>query len=415
MRIIDKIRTIALFALLNISYSTLVWGQESQEMEKFSLMYNTLKSLTSVVKKDSLLVEMQKYAKGKEEIYSSLLEASKVIVIEAYAEKGDLEKSIYWLEQLSSPRDKNYARIGIIKSLILENRIAEAEKLLGEDYKNDAIDDQKSKGVLQAFQFLYGEINFKKQRYEIARQYLSGVLNSQYVDPNLKELYIIAAIKTGDKSIEPEIERVLGAVGERSVDFLETVKQFYTSKDGNSSQFDTLLKKTAEIKAKELSERIMKLAVDSPSPYFSIKDTQGKTVSLQTLKGKTVIIDFWATWCQPCVASFPGMQKAVDYYKEDKDVVFMFVHTAERFDPEKSTSMALNLIKDKGYKGFDVYMDLKDKNTGKHPLLDSFEISGLPTKLIINKKGIIKFKNVGFVSEEEAVDEIKLMVDLANK
>src|ERR1051325_6116257 len=52
----------------------------------------------------------------------------------------------------------------------------------------------------------------------------------------------------------------------------------------------------------------------SPLPNFSLKDLRGRTVSSADLRGKVVLIDFWATWCQPCKKEMPGYQKLMDQY-----------------------------------------------------------------------------------------------------
>jgi thiol-disulfide isomerase/thioredoxin len=158
--------------------------------------------------------------------------------------------------------------------------------------------------------------------------------------------------------------------------------------------------------------KVEKMKVNEPAPDFEITDFNGKTVSLKSLKGKTIFIDFWATWCVPCVASFPGMQKAVDYYKNDKSVVFMFVHTAEKND--NATAEAKKMIASKKH-DFDVYMDLKDKTTGKNPMLSAFQVRALPTKLVIDKDGIIRFKTAGFIGVDEAIPEISTMIGLSKK
>ena len=54
--------------------------------------------------------------------------------------------------------------------------------------------------------------------------------------------------------------------------------------------------------------------VPRPAPDFTLKKPTGETVSLESLKGKLVLVDFWATWCVPCVKAMPDMQKLQDKY-----------------------------------------------------------------------------------------------------
>lgn len=73
----------------------------------------------------------------------------------------------------------------------------------------------------------------------------------------------------------------------------------------------------------------------------------------------------------------------------------------------------LRLLDAKSY-DFDLYMDLRDAETGRHPLQSAFGVKALPTKFLIDKEGIIRFRHTGYVAEQEGAAEIKMMVDMAN-
>src|SRR5580700_10827284 len=64
--------------------------------------------------------------------------------------------------------------------------------------------------------------------------------------------------------------------------------------------------------------------IGSRLPDFSVKDLQGRQISSADLQGKVVLIDFWATWCQPCKKEMPGYQKLVDRYGPRGFVVIGF-------------------------------------------------------------------------------------------
>lgn len=145
--------------------------------------------------------------------------------------------------------------------------------------------------------------------------------------------------------------------------------------------------------------------ISLPAPAFSLLDLEGKPVSLEGLKGKIVVVDFWATWCGPCVSSFPAMQKAVIKYKDNPDVAFLFVNTWQQETDKRKN--AADFINKKRYP-FHVLMDEKDD------VITDFKVSGIPTKFVINKEGIVRFKSVGFAGGDDGlVQELSMMIDLA--
>lgn len=105
------------------------------------------------------------------------------------------------------------------------------------------------------------------------------------------------------------------------------------------------------------------------------------------------------------------MQMAVDKYKNDKDVVFLFIDTWERID--KPLPAVKTFIKDNKYT-FNVLMDLKDPATQKCDVIESYKVSGIPTKFVIDKNGKIAFRMTGFSGgDESSVAEISAMIESA--
>lgn len=126
------------------------------------------------------------------------------------------------------------------------------------------------------------------------------------------------------------------------------------------------------------------------APDFKLKDTSGKTVRLTTLKGKIVLLDFWATWCPPCRASLPHTQE-LSKSPEAKagKLVVLAINVGE----------SAKTVKDFMHKNGYTFRALLDE---KGNLLDKYNSDGIPTFVIVDKKGKIAWKQVGL--DEEALD-----------
>ena len=124
--------------------------------------------------------------------------------------------------------------------------------------------------------------------------------------------------------------------------------------------------------------------IGSHLPEFSMKDLRGREISSADLRGKVVLIDFWATWCQPCKKEMPGYQKLLDLYgpREFAVIGFKFDTMADTEDPVRfarkiGARYPLAVASD----------DLKQKFGG---------IEGLPTTLLYDRQGIHHKKIIGF-------------------
>jgi thiol-disulfide isomerase/thioredoxin len=124
--------------------------------------------------------------------------------------------------------------------------------------------------------------------------------------------------------------------------------------------------------------------VGSRLPDFSVKDLQGRPLSSADLRGKVVLVDFWATWCQPCKKEMPGYQKLADRYSTGGLVVIGF-----KFDTMPDMEDPLQFAKGIGvrYPLAVATEDVKQRFGG---------IEGLPTTMIYDRQGILRTRVIGF-------------------
>lgn len=180
---------------------------------------------------------------------------------------------------------------------------------------------------------------------------------------------------------------------------------------GRDEGFDTYLIQAKEAVQQAFRDSIRQSHFREKAPLFALRDLKGNLVSLSDYAGKVVILDFWATWCVPCKASFPAMQMTIDKYAGNKDVVFLFIDTWEYTDtPQEQIE---HFLTSKNFH-FTVLLDAKNAQTGKCEVVEKYKVDGVPAKFIIDKKGFIRFKMKGFgTTNEVAVEELSEMIELA--
>lgn len=147
------------------------------------------------------------------------------------------------------------------------------------------------------------------------------------------------------------------------------------------------------------------------APDFSLVDQGGKTVTLSSLRGKVVVLDFWATWCGPCRQSFPGMQQTVNKYANDPEVEFLFIDTQESGGDYKER--VDKLMKESNYTFHVLFDEMKDK---KKAMVDQYGDGAIPTKIVIDKEGYIRFRSSGSYADPKwVVDEMSARIDLVKE
>ncbi|WP_240345784.1 peroxiredoxin family protein [Parageobacillus toebii] len=129
--------------------------------------------------------------------------------------------------------------------------------------------------------------------------------------------------------------------------------------------------------------------VGEVAPDFELLSIMGNKVKLSDLRGNTVILNFWATWCPPCKAEIPEMQK---FYENNKNnnVEILAVNLT---NSESSPDAVKNFVREKGMT-FNILLD-KQGEIG-----NLYGVITIPTSYIIDKNGIIRGKYVGPMSYE---------------
>jgi peroxiredoxin len=132
------------------------------------------------------------------------------------------------------------------------------------------------------------------------------------------------------------------------------------------------------------------LAVGAMAPDFTVDTPDGGNLKLSHFRGKIVILDFWATWCGPCQASMPHMQKIYESTK-DQEVVVLGVCVAD-----ERTAFDRWFASNKAKYTFTLAFDPAGRDAEKSIARNLYGISGIPTTFVIDKTGKVAASIVGF-------------------
>lgn len=143
------------------------------------------------------------------------------------------------------------------------------------------------------------------------------------------------------------------------------------------------------------ADRPSRPEVGFPAPDFTLMDVEGKPVRLSDYRGKAVFVNFWATWCPPCKAEMPEIQKL---QREMPELVILGVDMG---DTERSPEAVAAFMKAYGY-DWPVPFDAKGQ------VSSAYDVISIPTSFFLDPNGVIRAKFIGPMS-------LPLMKDMARQ
>jgi thiol-disulfide isomerase/thioredoxin len=139
------------------------------------------------------------------------------------------------------------------------------------------------------------------------------------------------------------------------------------------------------------------------APDFTLESNEGKKVSLSDFKGKVVYIDFWATWCGPCVAEIPHSKKLKEKFAGNDSIVFMYVSV----DNEDNVDGWKSFIRKKGLTG----VQLISRDGGKEDRVgERYGLQYIPRFVLVDKNGKVAYGQAPAPSDASSEQLIKQLL-----
>src|SRR5712692_4999414 len=151
----------------------------------------------------------------------------------------------------------------------------------------------------------------------------------------------------------------------------------------------------------EQSESEGPVAAGNRAANFKLEALDGHTVSLESLRGKVIFLNVWATWCEPCREEMPSMQTLYEDFKNNKDFVILAVS-----QDIKGRSVVAPYVEKNGYH-FTILLDPENR------ISETYEMSGVPETFIIDRKGQIVAHHMGAFdwSRPDVKDALQQLLD----
>lgn len=342
-------------------------------------------------------------------------------LLKHFGSKGEFEIATKYKDTFLEQSLRTVSYYNLADYLLKEGKVQESRNYLDSalnwSHQARTSNDAKTKSSFGALMYpnialLYSQVSLELKDPSVAINLLPPILNDgkyQVMQADKMVLLLADAYQQTDRDLDAFLTLEEQAkINDASSAVWDSLEQLYTKLNTGKGVFSTYKKQIQLEKEKAQFELLKSKMVKKDFPAFELYNRKGELVRLNDFKGKIVILDFWATWCVPCIRSFPAMQKLIKQYK-NKDVVFLFINTWEK---QANFKQAVDkLITENAYDFEVLYDELSDTKTSL--LSNQVGVPSLPTKIVLDKEGKMRFMISGSDPEEEAVTrEINNLIKL---
>jgi thiol-disulfide isomerase/thioredoxin len=255
----------------------------------------------------------------------------------------------------------------------------------------------------------YAQSLFALKKYNEALTYqkLSFMGDPEEGLPSSVERYARLLELTGNREAAKKLLLKRARLGKLNKDMLGQLQSIYISEHGTDKNLGIYLDSLKKNVQAAMREELKTKMLYQKAPAFTLKDINGKEVKLSDFAGRIVILDLWANWCVPCVASFPAMQLMVEKHPE---VSFLFIAVEEK---EKDRLPRVKAFIEKRNYPFTILLDEPiQPGSSEYKILSAYKPNGIPAKYIIDQNGILQFSTSGFDTDDELINELEAMISL---
>ncbi len=321
------------------------------------------------------------YAKLSEKEFLKLTDSLYNVQKILLEKNTNLDKDFYYIEYkyLEFKKLYKYSSYESMKRFITGNKKFKVSKDYPNAFKNVDLSNEK---LLISPNYLFYIQSYLRKK---SSDKIKGKNKSKNAD------YILEYIKLVKNEVKSDLikEELLYKVGKWELNYTKKLDSVF-------NQIKPILtnkKYLSEVTKKY--NKLKKIEKGATSPIFKLNDINGKSISLNELKGKLVYIDIWATWCLPCIKEIPYLKKMEEYFR-GKDIQFVSIcksDTEERWR---------KMVKHKNLGGIQLFAPNEEIEFFKN-----YSVQGIPRFILIDKNGKIIDANAKRPSNPKLKKEIE--------